>query len=91
MAIEFGGVNAIQTSAVDTPILWVRLSRAYTGIGSLDERPENLVRNTVSGKLGTPDEIAQSIFFLSDGPQSSFMTGQEMIVDGGATPRLSTE
>ena len=36
-------------------------------------------------------EIAQAIYFLADDDQSSFMTGQALIVDGGATARLSTE
>ena len=57
----------------------------------MEQRLENLARNTVSGKIGKPEEIAQSIFFLADGSQSSFMTGQALIVDGGATARLSTE
>jgi len=57
----------------------------------VQQRLENLARKTVSGKIGTPGEIAQSIYFLADSEQSSFMTGQAMIVDGGATARLSTE
>jgi NAD(P)-dependent dehydrogenase (short-subunit alcohol dehydrogenase family) len=41
--------------------------------------------------IGKPEEIARAILFLADSEQSSFMTGQSMIVDGGATVRLSTE
>lgn len=95
MAIEFAPVNvrvnAILPGAVDTPMLRAGLSRDHAGAGSLDDRLENLARNTVSGKVGTPEEIAQAMYFLADGTQSSFMTGQAMIVDGGATARLSTE
>ena len=43
------------------------------------------------GRIGKPEEIALAILFLADSEQSSFMTGQSMIVDGGATARLSTE
>jgi hypothetical protein len=32
-----------------------------------------------------------TLLLLADGEQSSFMTGQALIVDGGATARLSTE
>jgi NAD(P)-dependent dehydrogenase (short-subunit alcohol dehydrogenase family) len=95
MAIEFAPVNvrvnAILPGAVDTPMLRAGLNRDHAGRGSLEERLENLARNTVSGKIGTPAEIAQAIFFLADGELSSFMTGQALIVDGGATARLSTE
>jgi len=95
MAIEFAPtairVNAILPGAVDTPMLRAGLSRDHAGGGSIDQRLENLALNTVSGKVGMPVEIAKAIFFLADDEQSSFMTGQALIVDGGATARLSTE
>jgi NAD(P)-dependent dehydrogenase (short-subunit alcohol dehydrogenase family) len=95
MAIEFAPVNvrvnAILPGAVDTPMLRAGLGRDHAGGGSIDQRLENLARNTVSGKIGKPEEIANAIYFLSDSNQSSFMTGQALIVDGGATARLSTE
>jgi len=31
------------------------------------------------------------IYFLADNAQSSFITGQGLLADGGATCRLSTE
>lgn len=95
MAIEFAPdnvrVNAILPGAVDTAMLRAGLSRDHAGAGSMGERLENLARKTVSGKIGRPEEIASAIFFLADENQSSFMTGQALIVDGGATARLSTE
>jgi len=95
MAIEFAPdnvrVNAILPGAVDTPMLRAGMNRDHAGFGTLEQRLENLARNTVSGKVGKPLEIAQSIFFLADETQSSFMTGQALVVDGGATARLSTE
>lgn len=95
MAIEFAPVNvrvnAILPGAVDTPMLRAGLGRDHAGSGSIEQRLENLARNTVSGKIGRPEEIAQAIYFLADETQSSFMTGQALIVDGGATARLSTE
>ena len=95
MAIEFAPanirVNAILPGAVDTPMLRAGLSRDHAGGGSLDSRLENLAGNTVSGKIGKPEEIANAIYFLADSTQSSFMTGQALVVDGGATAKLSTE
>lgn len=95
MAIEFAmdGVraNAILPGAVDTPMLRSGLSRGHAGDGNINERLENLARRTVNGKIGRPEEIAHAIYFLADQEQSSFMTGQAIIVDGGATARLSTE
>jgi NAD(P)-dependent dehydrogenase (short-subunit alcohol dehydrogenase family) len=95
MAIEFAPddirVNAILPGAVDTPMLRAGLGRGHVGHGDLQERLDNLARKTVSGKVGKPEEIAHPIYFLADNEQSSFMTGQALVVDGGATARLSTE
>jgi NAD(P)-dependent dehydrogenase (short-subunit alcohol dehydrogenase family) len=95
MAIEFAKdnirVNAILPGAVDTPMLRAGLERGHLGGGTVIDRLENLARKTVNGRVGQPEEIARSIYFLADGTQSSFMTGQALIVDGGATARLSTE
>jgi glucose 1-dehydrogenase len=95
MAIEFAAdeirVNAILPGAVDTPMLHAGLSRDHVQGGSLTARLENLARKTVNGRIGQPEEIAHAIYFLADSTQSSFMTGQALVVDGGATARLSTE
>jgi glucose 1-dehydrogenase len=95
MAIEFARdnirVNAILPGAVDTPMLRAGLQRGHVGGNTISDRLENLARKTVNGRVGTPEEIAHAIYFLADSTQSSFMTGQALIVDGGATARLSTE
>jgi len=95
MAIEFAGdnirVNAILPGAVDTPMLRAGLGRGHVSGGDIYTRLDNLARKTVNGRVGQPAEIAHAIYFLADNEQSSFMTGQAMIVDGGATARLSTE
>ncbi len=95
MAIEFAPneirVNAILPGAVDTQMLRDGLGRGHVGDGDIKERLENLASKTVSGKVGLPGEIANAIYFLADNEQSSFMTGQALVVDGGATARLSTE
>ncbi len=95
LAIEFAPdnirVNAILPGAVDTPMLRAGMNRGHVSGGDISARLDNLARKTVNGRIGKPEEIAHAIYFLADEDQSSFMTGQAMIIDGGATARLSTE
>lgn len=95
IAIEFARdnirANAVLPGAVDTPMLRAGLGRGHLSGGDILERLDNLARKTVNGRIGRPEEIAHAIYFLADETQSSFMTGQALIVDGGATARLSTE
>lgn len=95
LAIEFAPqnirVNAVLPGAVDTHMLRAGLGRGHVGQGSVDEKLELLASKTVIGRVGQPDEIAQAIVFLADNERASFVTGQALVVDGGATARLSTE
>ncbi len=95
MALEFAGddirVNAVLPGAVDTPMLRAGLNRASSP--SFDEKShlDHLAARHPLGRIGRPEDIARAILFLADNDQSSFMTGQALVVDGGATARLSTE
>jgi NAD(P)-dependent dehydrogenase (short-subunit alcohol dehydrogenase family) len=95
MAIEFAPdgirVNAVLPGAVDTPMLRESMKRSLFGYATIQGRLDNLAGKTVNGRIGKPSEIAHAVYFLADESQSSFMTGQALIVDGGATARLSTE
>jgi NAD(P)-dependent dehydrogenase (short-subunit alcohol dehydrogenase family) len=95
LAIELasGGVrvNAILPGAVDTGMLRAGLSRGHVTGETVEQRLEELAHKTVIGRVADPVEIARVIVFLADGTQSSFITGQALVVDGGATARLSTE
>lgn len=82
-------VNAVLPGAIDTPMLHAGAQRRET---TADSDPLATLRSrTPLGRTAEPAEIAQAILFLADSARSSFMTGQAMIVDGGATSQLSTE
>jgi NAD(P)-dependent dehydrogenase (short-subunit alcohol dehydrogenase family) len=95
MALEFGPdgvrVNAILPGAVDTKMLRAGLKRGHVDGDSIEDLIRGLGTKHVMGRVGHPEEIGRAILFLADNDQSSFMTGQALIVDGGATARLSTE
>ena len=95
MAIEFAEdgirVNAVLPGAVDTQMLRDGLRRGHVGEGSDNEILQALGEKTVMGRVGQPEEIAQTILYLAEPQKSGFMTGHSMVVDGGATIRLSTE
>ncbi|MDJ0510391.1 MAG: SDR family oxidoreductase [Crocosphaera sp.] len=84
-------VNAVLPGAVDTPMLKAGLERGHLAGDNVNQLMNQLAAKTVIGRVGTPDEIAKGIFFLADQELSSFMTGQTLVIDGGATIRLSTE
>ena len=84
-------VNAVLPGAVNTPMLQSGLSRGHLSGINVDDLMNQLAAKTVIGRVGTPDEIGKGIFFLANKELSSFMTGQTLVIDGGATIRLSTE
>lgn len=70
-------VNCIAPGPVDTPML----------AGWLTGDPERLaaqLKPILLGRLGTPQEIARGALFLAC-DDSSFMTGSQLVLDGGAT------
>ncbi|MGA9531682.1 MAG: SDR family oxidoreductase [Anaerolineales bacterium] len=95
MALEFASdgirVNTVLPGAVDTSMLRAGLARGHSDGETTEEQLATLGGRTPLGRVGQPSEIARAILFLADNDQSSFITGQSLVVDGGATARLSTE
>ncbi len=49
-----------------------------------DAQKQQILRRTPLGRLGSPEDVVGAVlFFLSD--QASFITGQCLVIDGGAT------
>ncbi len=95
MAIEWAPdrirVNAVVPGAVDTPMLRAGLNRGHLKSGHPQQQVEELGQRIVIGRVGKPEEIAEAILFLADERRSAFMTGETLVVDGGATVKLSSE
>ena len=79
-ALEAAGkgvrVNAIAPGPIETPML-----NRFTGTA---ERKAGLASTVPLKRVGRPEEIAQTIAFLSS-DKASFITGASYLVDGGKT------
>ena len=48
------------------------------------DRNQRMLSGTPLGRLGEPDDVAYGVLFLAS-DESSFMTGSELVIDGGWT------
>jgi len=69
-------VNSVHPGFVDTPMT----EGLHSQEGVRDER----VGKTPLGRMGVPQDIAYGILYLAS-DESSFVTGSELIIDGGMT------
>ena len=79
-------VNSLHPGVVDTPIwdkspLFHDLVKLY---GTAEKAMAKLVEHTPLGRCANAEEIGHSILFLAS-DASSYMTGAEVVVDGGYT------
>ena len=74
-------VNSISPGIISTPM----------GMAELDGPNGNFMREMIAasatGRLGTPHDIAAAVEFLT-GPHASFITGTDLLVDGGVVASL---
>jgi NAD(P)-dependent dehydrogenase (short-subunit alcohol dehydrogenase family) len=74
-------INSISPGTIATPMGHLELD------SPMGEGIRGLVASSAAGRLGTPDEIAAAAAFLL-GPEASFITGVDLLVDGGVVAAL---
>jgi len=84
-------VNCVIPGAVNTNMLAAGLSRGHLGDENVQVMMDKLGMRHPIKRVGDPLEIGKLIYFLADNEQSSFITGQSFVADGGALAQLSTE
>lgn len=67
-------INSVSPGYIKTPM--------FEGISSTEEMQEGARSQVALGRLGLPEDIADAVTFLLS-PQSSYITGQDLLVDGG--------
>ena len=80
-AIQYAGEGIRSNSIHPGPIDTEMIQRVWQGE---DNSREESIARTPLGRVGTVDDIAYGALFLAS-DESSFMTGSELVIDGGST------
>jgi NAD(P)-dependent dehydrogenase (short-subunit alcohol dehydrogenase family) len=75
-------VNSISPGVISTPMGEAELAGPVGGV------MRAMIEASGTQRVGTPDDIAASVEFLLS-PQASFITGTDLLVDGGVVGALS--
>ncbi|MGW4947935.1 SDR family NAD(P)-dependent oxidoreductase [Actinoplanes sp. NPDC004185] len=73
------GARGIRINAISPGFI---VTDMFTSIASSAQEQEASRVQVPLGRLGTPEDVAQTALFLLS-PRSSYITGQELLVDGG--------
>ena len=69
-------VNSVHPGSIDTPMM----AAAHTD----PERRRERLESIPLGRVGTPEDVAYGVLYLAS-DESSFVTGSELVIDGGRT------
>jgi len=77
-------VNSVHPGIIDTPI-WGKIRPDLFGAGRNEPLIEEMgKRSAPLGRVGYPQDIANGVLFLAS-DASSYITGTELVIDGGIT------
>ncbi len=71
------GPSGIRVNCVAPGVIATDMLKSFT-----DDDLNNLANETSLGRIGTPEDVANAVFFLAS-DSASFITGQTLTVDGG--------
>ena len=74
--------NAVCPGTVDTPSLGARIAANAAAAGSVEAARAAFVARQAMGRLASAEEIAELVLYLA-APESKFVTGQAIAIDGG--------
>jgi len=79
LALEYAKDNVL-VNAVGPGVIETELTRNVLGKEGIDR----VSKDIPIGRLGQPEEVARLVAFLA-GEDNSYLTGQQIIIDGGYT------
>lgn len=84
LAVDFGGqgvrANIVTPGVIDTP----GLRTDYSNERDLKSSMDRAAAQSPLGRIGQPEDVARAVAFLSS-DEAAYITGAELIVDGGTT------
>ncbi|MFF2493531.1 SDR family oxidoreductase [Agromyces sp. NPDC058064] len=76
-------INSISPGVISTPMGQQELA------GDSGAQMRGMVQASAAKRLGTPDDIAEAAAFLLDATRASFVSGTDLLVDGGTVAGVS--
>lgn len=82
------GERGARINSISPGVISTAMGRAELD-GPSGEQMRTMVNASAAGRYGSPDDIAAAADFLLDPQRASFVTGTDLLVDGGAVAGVS--